>query len=411
MPRITSGRPPTLAGRALLVAVTLRPAFSWAAVVVMLAAQWLVNALLAGAGVIVPHGYYVPVLFVAGRFGHLSALVVAVVAGALAGPFTYQELATATPQSIAEWVTRTAFFVVIGQGVAFLARHARPGLQAAAALAVAERELLAGLAGGELRVEYQPVLDLPTGRLYGFEALVRWEHPDGLRGPDEFLPVAEATGHMREIGDVVFAEACTQAERWRRAAIAAGRVPPTVAVNLAAECVTSDDLVPRVERALHTSGLPPELLCVEVTEGDVVADLEGSCARLRELRRRGIHVAIDDFGAGQASLSYLHRLPANVLKLDRSFVAELQVRDGDARPIVEGVLGLAKRLRMPVVAEGIECEAARIQLAEMGCLFGQGYHLGHPVRADELDPAWVEQLPLPGEPRPTVTADRLPGHW
>ena len=407
----TAGRATTLAGRTLLAAATLRPATSWAVVAVLLAAQWLVNALLGGAGVIVPHGYYVPVLFVAGRFGHVAAFVVAVVAGVLAGPLTYQELATATPQSLAEWITRTAFFVVIGQGVAWLARHARPNLQVAAALAAAERDLLAGMRRRELRVVYQPLVDLPTGRWHGFEALVRWERDDHLLLPADFLPVAEATRHMREIGDVVFAEACMQAERWRREAVAAGRVPPTVTVNLSAECVTSDDLVPRVERALQASGLPPELLCVEITEGDVVADLDGSCARLRELRRRGVHVAIDDFGSGQASLSYLHRLPANVLKLDRSFVSELQVRDGDARPIVEGVLDLAKGMRIPVVAEGIETEAARVQLAEMGCEFGQGFHLGRPVRADDLDPAWVERLPEPGAPGPTVTAERLPGHW
>lgn len=406
-----SGRPATLAGRTLLTAATLRPAASWTVVVVLLAAQWLVNALLAGAGVIVPHGYYVPVLFVAGRFGHVAAFAVAVVAGVLAGPLTYQELATATPQSLAEWVTRTAYFVVIGQGVAWLARHARPSLQAAAALAVAERELLTGMHRGELRVAYQPLVDLPTGRWHGFEALVRWERAGRLLLPHEFLPVAEATRHMREIGDLVFSQACVQAERWRREALAAGRVPPRITVNLSAECVTSTDLVPRVERALEASGLPADLLCVEITEGDVVADLDGSCERLRELRRLGVHVAIDDFGAGQASLSYLHRLPADVLKLDRSFVAELLVRDGDARPIVAGVLGLAKGLRIPVVAEGIETESVRVQLAEMGCEFGQGFHFGRPVSAGELAPDWVERLPLPGLPGPTVTAEQLPGHW
>lgn len=406
-----SARPLTLAGRTLLAAAILRPAVSWVVVVALLAAQWFANALLAGAGVLVPHGYYVPVLFVAGRFGHLAAFGVAVAAGVLAGPLTYQDLSTATPQSLAEWLTRLAFFVVIGQGVAWLAGHARPGLQAAAELAAAERDLLEGMRRGELRVDYQPLVALPTGRLHGFEALVRWERADGLHMPCDFLPVAETTRHMRELGDIVFAEACAQAERWRAEAIAVGRVPACISVNLSAECVTSDDLVPRVERALDRSGLPAHLLCVEVTEGDVVADLEGSCARLGELRRLGVHVAIDDFGAGQASLSYLHRLPANVLKLDRSFVAELQLRDGDARPIVEGVLRLARRLGIPVVAEGIETESERVQLAEMGCELGQGFHLGRPARADAIDGSWLERLPLPGDPGPTVTAEQLPGRW
>ncbi|MFA9446065.1 EAL domain-containing protein [Egicoccus sp. AB-alg6-2] len=392
-----------MAARALLAAVSLRPRASVVLVAALLFAQWALNSVF-GAGVVVPHGYYLPVLFVALRFGHLAALATAAVAGLLAGPFTYQVVDSATHQAPVEWGTRLAYFLLIGQLAAWLARHARPPLQAAARLARDERELVAAIEAGRLDVHYQPVFDLSTGELRGYEALVRWDHPDGLRAPDTFLPVAEATGRMRQIGDVVLSIACEQAQRWRREAEAAGRRPPVLAVNLAAECVSADDLQARVERALRRSGLPAELLCVEVTEGAVVADLDGCARRLQALRERGVCVAIDDFGAGHAALSYLHRLPVDVIKLDRSFVAELEA-SGPSLGVVEVILALAEQIGAPVVAEGIETGRQQRLLARTGCHFGQGYHLGRPLPAGQLPADWLEQLPVEPASRPAVGAD------
>jgi diguanylate cyclase (GGDEF)-like protein/PAS domain S-box-containing protein len=232
-----------------------------------------------------------------------------------------------------------------------------------------ENDLRRAVDRGEFRVHYQPIVKVEDRRIAGFEALVRWQHPErGLVAPSEFIHLAEETGLVVPLGRVVLEEACRQATRWRRA----DGGEPTVSVNLSAKQFSQPDLVEQVAGALRDSGLPPGLLKLEVTESMVMENTDAAIALLRRLKALGVHIAIDDFGTGYSSLSYLLRLPADTLKIDRSFVSG----SGDAGrnvSIVRTVVGLASSLGLDVVAEGVETEEQRSLLADLGCPLAQGF--------------------------------------
>ncbi|MCW2678993.1 MAG: putative sensory box/GGDEF family protein [Frankiales bacterium] len=257
-------------------------------------------------------------------------------------------------------------------------------------------ELTAALAGEQLQVHYQPVVDPRTGIVSGTEALVRWAHPErGLLLPDEFVPHAEETGLIVGVGAAVLAEACATTAAWNRARTSA----LTVAVNLSARQLSDPRLVDVVAEALERSGLPPHLLCLEVTETVVMEDAAASARVLARLRTVGVHIAIDDFGTGYSSLAYLLSLPVDLLKVDRSFVAAV-TDDGPGAAIVTAVIALARTLGLGVVAEGVETLAQRGTLVDLGVGSAQGWLWGRAVPAEEAD--WVQALGPAGDVPPLL---------
>jgi EAL domain-containing protein (putative c-di-GMP-specific phosphodiesterase class I) len=233
----------------------------------------------------------------------------------------------------------------------------------------------------ELRVFYQPLVDLRTGRTMGHEALVRWEHPTrGLLAPLAFIPLAEETGLILGIGDVVLAEACRQARAWQLADPSlAGHI---VSVNLSARQFARPDLAARVAEVLAKTGLPPETLELEITESLAMSDAQATGVTLRTLHELGVRVVLDDFGTGYSSLAYLSQLPLDVIKVDRCFVAGLHEAPANLA-IVRAVIGLAQGLGITVTAEGIEREDQLEALRELGCDRGQGFLFARPQPAAE----------------------------
>jgi diguanylate cyclase (GGDEF)-like protein len=251
------------------------------------------------------------------------------------------------------------------------------GVRARAALAADLRRALERV---DLRLAYQPVVDLATGRVVAVEALARWEHPThGEVAPAAFVPLAEETGLIAPLGRWALGEACRQARAWQETVAA----PPAVAVNLSPRQFQQPGLVEDVAEALRASGLPPRLLSLELTEGAMVADADEAVAILRQLKGLGVGLAIDDFGTGYSSLAYLQRLPVDRLKVDRRFVAGLG-RDAGDDAIVEAVVGLAHTLGLGVVAEGVETAEQAARLRELGCRLGQGFYFGRPQSAEAV---------------------------
>ncbi|MBI5260067.1 MAG: EAL domain-containing protein [Burkholderiales bacterium] len=232
-----------------------------------------------------------------------------------------------------------------------------------------ESELRLALREGQLRLHYQPVVDLASGQLVGAEALLRWRHPErGLVPPAQFIAVAERSSLIVELGGWVLIEAASQLGRWA----AQGLAPLPVAVNVSARQLQGGRLLQQFEQAVSQSGCNPALLEIELTEHTLVEDVEDNIRLLCALRDRGVRIGIDDFGTGLSSLSYLKRLPAAKIKIDRSFVRDLPADRGDLA-IVEAAVSMAHALDLQVVAEGVETEAQHQMLARLGCNFGQGY--------------------------------------
>jgi EAL domain-containing protein (putative c-di-GMP-specific phosphodiesterase class I) len=261
-------------------------------------------------------------------------------------------------------------------------------------------DLRVALQHEQFRAWYQPVVDVGTGRVVGCEALARWEHPEkGLIMPDSFIPHAEETGAIVTLGDAVLLQACTQVGEWNRARSAADAL--IVSVNLSARQLASTSLVATVERALETSGLAPELLCLEVTESVVMEDVALSGAALGRLRALGIRTAIDDIGTGYSSLAYLLSLPIDILKVDRSFVRVLDEGNEPAVAIVRAIAALADALGMGVLAEGVETKGQLSQLAQLGVQQGQGFLWGEAVPASAAPWAVPSGAVVPPARRPS----------
>ncbi|MEU2347238.1 EAL domain-containing protein [Modestobacter sp. NPDC049651] len=245
-----------------------------------------------------------------------------------------------------------------------------------------ERELAGALEGCQLRLVYQPVVDLRTEHVVGFEALVRWQHPTlGAVGPDRFVPVAEAAGLIVPIGRWVLAEACATAARWQRAHPG---TPLSMAVNVSARQLAGTSFLADVAQALATSGIQPRSLTLEITETALVADPTAVAQRLAELHTLGVRIALDDFGTGYSSLSYLRQFPVDVLKIDRSFV-ELLSGGGEDAAIVHGLVQLGRTLQLEVVAEGVELPVQRDRLRSERCHLAQGYLFSPPLEAADAE--------------------------
>ena len=235
---------------------------------------------------------------------------------------------------------------------------------------------------GELRLHYQPEIDLRTEKVVGFEALVRWQRDDGtLIQPSEFIPLAEETGLIVPIGRWVIEEACRQICRWER--MRPDQQRPRVWVNLSARQLGEPDLVPTIEAAIRDCDISPESICLEITESALMQDAEAATAQLDQLRGLGISLGIDDFGTGYSSLAYLNRFPLDVLKIDRSFVAGLGV-DPESETIVAAIIDLAHALDLTVIAEGVENDVQLAALRRLGCDQAVGFHFSRPRAPEDL---------------------------
>jgi diguanylate cyclase (GGDEF)-like protein/PAS domain S-box-containing protein len=234
-----------------------------------------------------------------------------------------------------------------------------------------EDDINRALERGEFFLEYQPVVDLARREILGVEALVRWDHPEqGLVMPGAFIPTAEESGQIVELGRWVLTEACRAVRAWRDS-VAAGE-GLRVAVNISGRHLQHADLVADVRSALETSGLEPENLVIELTESTIMHNTEVNLALFRELKALGVKLAIDDFGMGYSSLSYLHRFPIDILKIDRSFVGRL-TEEGDGPELARAVVMLGETLGLETVAEGVEHEEQVAKLLGLGCVAAQGF--------------------------------------
>ena len=253
---------------------------------------------------------------------------------------------------------------------------------------------------------YQPVVTLSDGRPCGFEALARWTHPVfGTVSPATFVPLAEETGMIVPLGCTILRLACRHARAWN--ALPGLRAPVGVSVNLSGRQLEEASVVGHVRDALAESGLDPACLTLEITESALVHNSDAMRERLLQLKALGCSLAIDDFGTGYSSLSYIQQFPADVLKIDRSFVEGLGRSNGTDAALARTIIALAASLRLRTVAEGIEVEAQRAILRELGCEYGQGYLYARPMPAAEVVPWLAEALGLPAPPEPVVAS--VPG--
>ncbi len=243
-----------------------------------------------------------------------------------------------------------------------------------------QSDLGAAVNDDQLFLHYQPIFDLASRQIVGVEALVRWRHPQrGIVGPASFIPLAEESRLIVPIGRWVLDEACRQAAAWSACGLDLG-----ISVNVSAYQLGRREFAEDVHRALERSRIAPSSLTLEITETTLVRDVPAARERLEEVKALGVRVAIDDFGTGYASLSHLQRMPVDILKIDRSFVSALN--DGpQSRELLAAILGVGQSLSLSVVAEGIEDASQRTTLEEMGCEMAQGFLLGHPGPAREIE--------------------------
>ncbi len=241
---------------------------------------------------------------------------------------------------------------------------------------------------GELRTHYQPIVDLRSGAIRSIEALVRWQHPErGLMPPGAFVPIAEETGAIVEIGAWVIEQACSDLRDWQRT-----RPDLTVSINLSGRQLQHPGLVDHVGTVLRATGIDPASLIVEVTETVLVTDPSAE-EHLRTLKALGVRVAIDDFGTGYASISYLRRFPVDILKIDAEFTNDVASPEGSA--LLAGIVQLGRSLRLETIAEGIEDTDQRDRIAAAGCDLGQGFLFARPMPAEEIAPLLANKVIVP----------------
>jgi diguanylate cyclase (GGDEF)-like protein len=244
-----------------------------------------------------------------------------------------------------------------------------------------EHELYRALDRGQFHIEYQPQVDMISGRLLGVEALLRWDHPDlGRVPPARFIPIAEESGEILRIGTWVLRNACATAQGWRQMP---GGEELRVGVNLSARQFLQQDVLSLVRNVVAETKLEPHALDLELTETVLISDADEAVRRLNQLRDLGTRTSVDDFGTGYSSLSYLRRLPLDVLKIDRSFVIDL-TQDKRAASVVSALVGLGNSLGMEMIAEGVETRSQADALLQVGCRTAQGYLFGRPVTADKI---------------------------
>jgi diguanylate cyclase (GGDEF)-like protein/PAS domain S-box-containing protein len=246
-----------------------------------------------------------------------------------------------------------------------------------------ETEMHHALQRGEFCLFYQPIINLETNVLMGFEALVRWQHPErGMVPPNEFIPMAEENGLVIPLGRWILYESCRQMREWQNNNPWAKSL--TVSINLSCKQFLQSDLTEQVVASLVSTQLEPRCLKLEITESHLMENSQMSVTALHRLRECGVELCLDDFGTGYSSLSYLHRLPVTYLKIDRSFVTRM-IESRENREIVQTIVKLAQNLKMKVIAEGIESIDQLMHLKQLGCEYGQGYLISAPMSGDEAE--------------------------
>ena len=246
-----------------------------------------------------------------------------------------------------------------------------------------QNDLRQAMERGELRVMYQPIWSLVSGRITGFEALVRWDHPEhGAMQPADFIPLAEETGLIIPLGEWVTRQAAECLARWNVRVVS--DTPVWMSVNVAAKQLTQPGFAQLVKRTIDDCGIEASRFKLEITESMITADAVAATGALDEIKALGIHLLMDDFGVGHASLNYLHRLPISTIKIDRYFVGRID-SNSECLDIVRTILNLSRSLSMDVVAEGVESSAQREVLQALGCEFVQGYLLSPPLEADAAE--------------------------
>lgn len=247
-----------------------------------------------------------------------------------------------------------------------------------------ETDLRKAVHRNEFENHYQPIVDLQTASLVGFEALIRWNHPQlGLIYPGSFISIAEETGLIVPITQLIAQRACEDLCRWQDQL--KDELKLTMNINLSSKHFMSPTLLDDIKEILNQTGMPPQQLKLEITETALMEDADETIRLVHRLKELGLHLVIDDFGTGYSSLSYLQRLPIDTLKVDRSFVSRIQSDPDGNRNIVEAIISLAHRLKMMVVAEGVETEEQFAILLEMNCQFGQGYLFSKPLSKPQAD--------------------------
>ncbi|MBE0500127.1 MAG: EAL domain-containing protein [Desulfuromonadales bacterium] len=274
----------------------------------------------------------------------------------------------------------TAAFRVAQQKISNLQMFSEEMNAAAHAHLQLETGLRHGLSRNEFSLYYQPQINVPAGSVFGAEVLIRWNHPErGLIMPDQFIPMAENNGSIVPIGEWVIMEACAQVVRWKNLF----NIPFRLGVNISARQFQDVELVDLIDRVLQKTGIDPADLEIEITEGTIMENVDRAIETLIDLKVRGVKVAIDDFGTGYSSLSQLKKLPFDRLKVDRSFILDLD-SNRDSQVIIEMIIDLAAKLNMEIIAEGIETEQQKNFLISRGCYLMQGYLFARPMPADDF---------------------------
>ncbi|GFE67678.1 bifunctional diguanylate cyclase/phosphodiesterase [Chroococcus sp. FPU101] len=246
-----------------------------------------------------------------------------------------------------------------------------------------ENDLRKAIFNQEFVLYYQPIIALNTLNLLGFEALIRWNHPTkGLIPPDQFIPIAEESGLIISLGHWVLEEACQQLARWQQKYLLAKKIK--MSINLSVQQLQDPQLFEKLQQVIKKASIEGKSLVLEITESMLVENIKKTCDLLTQIQSQGISISIDDFGTGYSSLSYLHRLPVNALKIDRSFVSQIQ-REGETYTIVETIITLSNLLKLDVVAEGIETLQQLTWLRNHQCNFGQGFFFSKPVTSDNAE--------------------------
>ncbi len=239
----------------------------------------------------------------------------------------------------------------------------------------------------EFHLMYQPQINIKTGEIVGVEALLRWNHPEhGSITPAEFIPFAEETGMIVEIGHWVLRNACSELKRWRDAGLPEIRM----SINMSARQLAEKTVVKHIAGLLKDYGLPGHCLEIEITENTIMSDMDSVIHKLKELSKRGIYIAIDDFGTGYSSLSYLHKLPIQTLKIDRAFIKEVNMKHA-GNSIINTIVAMAKGLNLNVIAEGVETQQQLDYLQEIDCNEAQGFLFGKPLTADVIAQLLIQE--------------------
>jgi diguanylate cyclase len=389
-PRVGTDRRQRAAVTVAGLSAAMHPAAAISLIAGMVGASWAAAFVLGGAGPVPPHWFYIPIMFAGLRFGWPGTLLTSVVSGLAAGPLLPLEVDAGTSQAFSDWGMRAAFFVGIGQALALLVHQPRALHLSALRSTHIDRAVRRALANGELEVHYQPIFDIlgRRQRVVGAEALVRWRHPKrGLVPPMEFIPAAEDTGLITDIGDFVLRDACRRVTHWSDLS---GDHRFEISVNLSARELADPTLVRRVAWAIRDHRIEPERLTLEITETAAMEDMDLCLKQLAALRAHGVNLAIDDFGTGRASLAYVHMFPVQRIKLDRSFIADLTDSER-GKVFVSTLILLAHTLNFTALAEGIEDPEQLELLKAMGCDLGQGFHLGVPMTPEQISRALEDQ--------------------